>query len=86
MSDKPVSKVQAKSESADSPKSSVKNSRQSATAEKSPMKAVGYLRVSTGEQELDKNKADIVQLANDANLGRVSFVEEKLSGKISWRK
>ena len=86
MSNKSVSKVSAASKSSDSPKPSVKNSRKSSAAEKSPMKAVGYLRVSTGEQELDKNKADILRLANDANLGRIRFVEEKISGKISWRK
>lgn len=49
-------------------------------------KAVGYLRVSTGEQELEKNKADILRLANELDLGRVKFVEEKISGKVSWRK
>jgi DNA invertase Pin-like site-specific DNA recombinase len=27
-------------------------------------KTIGYLRVSTGEQELEKNKADILHLAN----------------------
>jgi DNA invertase Pin-like site-specific DNA recombinase len=53
---------------------------------KSPAKAVGYLRVSTGDQELYKNKPDILQLANDPDLGKVRFVEEKISGKISWRK
>ena len=63
MSNKSVSKALAESKSAASPKSSVKNSRQSATTEKSPMTAVGYLRVSTGEQELDKNKTDILRLA-----------------------
>ena len=83
MSNKSVSKVSAESKSSASPKSSVKNSRKSLATEKSPVKAVGYLRVSTGEQELDKNKADILRLANDANLGRVRFVEEKISGKIS---
>lgn len=49
-------------------------------------KVVGYLRVSTGEQELEKNKADILQLANHHDLGKVEFVEEKVSGKVSWRK
>lgn len=86
MSAKSVSKIQSKSETADSPKSSEKNARKSSTAVKSPMRAVGYLRVSTGEQELEKNKADILRLANDADLGKVRFVEEKISGKISWRK
>ena len=46
---------------------------------------VGYLRVSTADQDLEKNKADILQLANHHDLGRVSFVEEKISGKVSWR-
>jgi DNA invertase Pin-like site-specific DNA recombinase len=48
-------------------------------------KTVGYLRVSTFSQELEKNKADILALANDKNLGRVTFVEEIVSGKVSWR-
>ncbi len=46
---------------------------------------VGYLRVSTANQDLEKNKADILQLANNHDLGRVHFVEEKISGKVSWR-
>jgi DNA invertase Pin-like site-specific DNA recombinase len=46
---------------------------------------VGYLRASTADQDLEKNKADILQLANHHDLGRVHFVEEKISGKISWR-
>lgn len=45
-----------------------------------------YLRVSTEEQDLEKNKADILFLANDKNLGRVEFVEEKISGTVSWHK
>ncbi len=46
-------------------------------------KTIGYLRVSTGAQDLDKNKADILRLANQEDLGRVQFVEEKVSGKMS---
>jgi DNA invertase Pin-like site-specific DNA recombinase len=46
---------------------------------------IGYIRVSTADQNLEKNKADILQLANHHDLGRVSFVEEKVSGKVSWR-
>jgi len=49
-------------------------------------KTIGYLRVSTGEQELEKNKSDILHLANHLNLGRVNFVEEIVSGKVSWKK
>lgn len=48
-------------------------------------RTVAYLRVSTIDQNLEKNKADILHLANDKNLGRVEFIEEKISGKVSWR-
>jgi len=48
-------------------------------------KTIGYLRVSTGDQELEKNKADILRLANTYDLGKVHFVEEKVSGRVSWR-
>lgn len=49
-------------------------------------KTVAYLRVSSIEQDLEKNKADILNLANDKGLGKVYFVEEKVSGKVPWRK
>ena len=48
-------------------------------------KTIGYLRVSTGAQELEKNKADILHLANAHDLGQVRFVEECVSGRVSWR-
>jgi DNA invertase Pin-like site-specific DNA recombinase len=50
------------------------------------MKTISYLRVSTIDQDLEKNKSDILKLANDKQLGNVEFVEEKISGKVSWRK
>ena len=46
---------------------------------------VAYLRVSTLDQDLEKNKSEILHLANDRNLGQVRFVEEKVSGKVPWR-
>lgn len=49
-------------------------------------KNVAYLRVSTADQDLEKNKAEILFLANNRSLGKVDFVEEKISGKIHWRK
>jgi DNA invertase Pin-like site-specific DNA recombinase len=49
------------------------------------MKTIGYLRVSTQEQDLKKNKTDIIFLANDNNLGTVHWVEEKVSGKVHWK-
>jgi DNA invertase Pin-like site-specific DNA recombinase len=42
---------------------------------------IGYLRVSTADQNIEKNKADILQLANDHDLGRVRFVEKKSPAK-----
>lgn len=47
---------------------------------------IAYLRVSTIDQDLDKNRASILHLANEKGLGQVQFVEEKISGKISWHK
>ncbi len=52
----------------------------------STSRTIGYLRVSKEDQDLDKNRADILALANREDLGRVEFVEEKASGKIAWRK
>jgi len=86
MAAKTVKTVRSKSVSVETQKSSQKKLPKNSAAEKAPANAVGYLRVSTGEQELEKNKADILRLANDLDLGRVRFVEEKISGKISWHK
>ena len=47
---------------------------------------MGYLRVSTADQDLEKNKADILKLANANGLGQVEFVEEAVSGRVSWKK
>lgn len=49
-------------------------------------KTTAYLRVSTIDQDLDKNKADILKLAHSLELGHVLFVEEKISGSVSWKK
>jgi len=49
-------------------------------------KVIGYLRVSTINQDLEKNKADILAYANDHDLGKVHFVQEIVSGKVSWKR
>jgi Site-specific recombinases, DNA invertase Pin homologs len=49
-------------------------------------KTYAYLRVSSEEQDLEKNRTDILLLANRLNLGQVHFVEEKVSGTVSWKK
>lgn len=47
---------------------------------------IAYLRVSTADQDLEKNKFDILKLANDQGLGQVQWIEETVSGRVSWRK
>lgn len=49
-------------------------------------RTIAYLRISTTEQDLEKNKASILHLANDKGLGKVEWVEEQASGRISWKK
>lgn len=48
-------------------------------------KTTAYLRVSKVEQDTEKNKADILKLANDRSFGKVHFVEEKVSGGKPWK-
>ena len=44
-------------------------------------KTVAYLRVSTAEQQTEKNKTDILHFANQHDLGKVHFVEVVVLGK-----
>lgn len=46
---------------------------------------MAYLRVSTVDQDIEKNKAAILALSNDKDLGKVQFIEELASGKVSWK-
>lgn len=46
---------------------------------------LAYLRVSTLDQDIEKNKADILRFANQHDLGQVRFVEEIASGRTPWR-
>lgn len=50
-----------------------------------PKRTVAYLRVSTADQDCAKNRFDILQFANDRSFGTVEFVEEHISGKVSWK-
>jgi len=49
-------------------------------------KVIGYLRVSTLDQDTEKNEADVRSYANKMDFGRVEFVSEKVSGAKSWKK
>jgi DNA invertase Pin-like site-specific DNA recombinase len=48
-------------------------------------RTVAYLRVSTIDQNLDKNRHDILEFANNRDFGKVKWVEEKVSGKKPWK-
>jgi DNA invertase Pin-like site-specific DNA recombinase len=50
------------------------------------MKTIAYLRVSTQDQDVEKNKSELLMLAHRNSLGKVEFVEEVVSGKVSWHK
>lgn len=62
-----------------------KQAKASEKSSPSPPRTIGYLRVSTSDQDLEKNKADILAFANDRKLGNVDWVEEKVSGMKSWK-
>jgi len=49
------------------------------------LRTIAYLRVSTTDQDIEKNKFDILQLANEKKLGQVEWVEETVSGRVSWK-
>lgn len=49
------------------------------------MTTKAFLRVSTLEQDTEKNKIDILQFANKMKLGNVDFIEEHASGKINYK-
>ena len=48
-------------------------------------KIYAYLRVSTDKQDLENQKFAILQYTNDKKLGNVEFIEEAVSGRISWK-
>ena len=50
------------------------------------MATIGFIRVSTLDQDTEKNKLDILQFANIHKLGNVEFIEEKVSGTKDYKK
>jgi len=50
------------------------------------MAVFGYLRVSTVDQDNSKFRLQILNYANEKDLGSVQFVEEKISGTKDWHK
>lgn len=50
------------------------------------MTTYSYLRVSTLDQDTEKNKLEVLKFANENKLGNVEFIEEKITGKINFKK
>ena len=44
-----------------------------------------YLRVSTLEQNTEKNKLEVLKFVKTKNLGSIEFVEEQISGKANFK-
>ncbi len=52
---------------------------------KKKRQVIGYLRVSTIDQNTQKNEADILKFSNTNDFGKVKFVSETISGLKSWK-
>lgn len=49
------------------------------------MATYSYLRVSTIDQNTEKNKLEILKFVNERKLGNVEFIEEQVSGKSNFK-
>jgi len=50
------------------------------------MATIGYIRVSTIDQDEHIFENEILRFANEKKITPVEFIHEKVSGKISWKK
>ena len=48
-------------------------------------KTYAYIRISTDKQDLENQRYSILEYANKKKLGNVEFIEETVSGKVSWK-
>ncbi len=48
-------------------------------------KTYAYIRISTDKQDLENQRYSILEYANRKKLGNVEFIEETVSGKVSWK-
>ena len=49
------------------------------------MTVLAYLRVSTDHQDLDNQRHGILEYANSHSIGKIKFVEDAESGRVSWK-
>ena len=48
------------------------------------MKTVAYVRVSTDNQDVENQRLEILKLANENDLGKVTMTDEVVSGRKFW--
>ena len=48
-------------------------------------KTVAYIRVSTDIQDVENQRLEILKLANEKDLGKVTMVDQIVSGRKAWR-
>ena len=51
----------------------------------SKSKTVAYVRVSTDVQDVENQRLEILKLANEKDLGKVTMSDEVVSGRKAWR-
>jgi len=49
------------------------------------VRVYGYIRISTGKQDTENQRFEILKYANENKLGSVEFLEETISGRKSWK-
>lgn len=49
------------------------------------MTTYSYLRVSTIDQDTEKNKLEVLKFVHSLKLGNVEFIEEKITGKMNFK-
>jgi hypothetical protein len=49
------------------------------------MTVYAYLRVSTDQQDVDNQRYGLLAYANAHSLGPLQFVEDIISGRLTWR-
>lgn len=49
-------------------------------------KTYSYLRVSTDQQDIEKDKFEVLNLAREKGFGEVKFFEDVITGKTPWKK
>jgi DNA invertase Pin-like site-specific DNA recombinase len=49
------------------------------------MTVYAYLRVSTDQQDVDNQRYGLLAYANMYSLGPLQFIEDTISGRLTWR-